>query len=654
MKKTIALVGVLLFVSAMFLQNPICFSDSKSPEYVFKENLGKLNGTGKYDSIDGIMVNSNGDIVTLEVGKSILKVFDMNRKQKDSIKLNDDYSCITGDEDGNIYVAGYWKISKYSAEGGLIRSWENKDKNIYDAVNAIAVDKDGNTYITNNGGTMQKYSAEGKLLKVFKDSYYSVIVDKKGNIYASDMYHNIVKMDAQGKQIKKWGGKGKENGKFESFPKLKIDSVGYLYATDLNGKKVHKFDLEGGFISTCFSYGTSENQIRQVTSMYFGKENNMFLVDMGELKIFSLANKQLPDAGKETTKIDPQKKVAVANASGSYINMIVKSDGSLWISGTMSIGAGYEEEGVLLTFAKPTKYMDNVKHADSTAEGIFILKKDNTLWAFGNGIGNGSLKTVFQPIKIMDKVKTFDTGQSHMLALKEDGSVWVWGLNNSGEIGNGKATFNKNINMYYETKALKIMTNVKSIAAGYHTSFAIKNDGSLWAWGWNESGQLGDGTKTDRTKPIKIMEKIIAVDAGADHTAAINAKNELLIWGSNRRGQLGNDTKNLVLKPTKLLDNVKTVKLGDYNTFVIKSDKSLWGWGYNDDGQIGKVTKTSYMQTDIKNEPIRITDNVSNMDASLGQLLIIKIDGSLWGTGFFRVPSFEGIKSSSIPVRLIE
>ena len=127
-------------------------------------------------------------------------------------------------------------------------------------------------------------------------------------------------------------------------------------------------------------------------------------------------------------------------------------------------------------------------------------------------------------------------GGDHTCAIKQDGSLWCWGSNDSGQLGDGtNADRNAPVQITY-------ISGVSSVALGDHTC-AIKQDGSLWCWGRNDSGQLGDGTNTDKNAPVQIMSSgVVAVSLGGAHTCAVKQDGSLWCWGANYYGQLGDGT----------------------------------------------------------------------------------------------------------------
>ena len=230
-------------------------------------------------------------------------------------------------------------------------------------------------------------------------------------------------------------------------------------------------------------------------------------------------------------------------------------------------------------------------------------------------------------------------GNNHTLALRADNSLWAWGNNSSGQIGDGTTITRKS--------PAKIMDDVAFISAGWDYSTAIKKDGSLWAWGANTYSELGDSTVINRTSPFKLMDDVVFVSAGYFHTMAIKEDGSLWAWGRNNYGQLGNGTatEENVSPPIKIMDNVMSVSSGIYHTAVVKTDGSLWAWGRNNHGQLGDGTFGD------RNTPYKITDNVllvstggtvqqvGNSDGGFesyewgNSTMVIKSNGTLWVCG---------------------
>lgn len=185
------------------------------------------------------------------------------------------------------------------------------------------------------------------------------------------------------------------------------------------------------------------------------------------------------------------------------------------------------------------------------------------------------------------------------MAITTDGNLWSWGRNCSGQLGDSTS-----MDRY---SPILIKDNVVSVSAGSGYTMAITADGSLWGWGTNRFGQLGDGTTTDRHEPVWIMDNVVTVSASNGrgvaniaHTMAIRDDGSLWSWGSNSEGQLGDGITptgwggwhgaNLNLNPFKIMDNIAEVSTGLMHTLAIAIDDCLWAWGNNSRGQLGNGT----------------------------------------------------------------
>ena len=295
----------------------------------------------------------------------------------------------------------------------------------------------------------------------------------------------------------------------------------------------------------------------------------------------------------------------------------------------------------LVTVTPPAlAYVDTFTAVSAGGFHSLAVKADGSLWTWGQNyygqLGTGARSTSQSastpiPEQIMQGVVSVSAGQYHSLALKEDGSLWAWGKNHFGEIGDGTYTgVQPGTNSYANNDRLtpvKIMDNVVFISAGDDHSMAIKRDGSLWAWGRNTDGQLGDGTIVNRPAPVRIMDDVTSVSAGSNHTMAVKTEGSLWVWGSNLRGQLGNGTTTTRLSPVRILNGVASVSAGRHHSMFIKVDGSLWAMGWNNNGQLGDGTRTDRLS------PVKITENAVSLSTGSGHTMVVKTDGSLWAWG---------------------
>ena len=339
----------------------------------------------------------------------------------------------------------------------------------------------------------------------------------------------------------------------------------------------------------------------------------------------------------------------VAYASvGWYNSYAVMNDGSLWEWGKTPTS------GVFVIDLPPTKMMDDVVMASGLHGTSYALKKDGTLWAWGSNfdgrLGIGTDEDMQKnPVKVMESVVSFSVGNNHCMAVKSDGSLWTWGTNLVGQLGDG--TFGRNAS---KNKPTHIIDDVKIAVAGDDNSFAIKTDGSLWGWGRNVYGQLGESAQSQHEIPLKIMNGVTAVAAGYDHTLALKADGSLWTWGSNRYGQLGDGTNQNRHMPERIMENVALIGGGKYHSIAVKLDGTIWAWGLNGSGQLGDGSRIDRNTPGVV--PFSIANHASQSNQALSlparnQLISIFVDD----TRILTESSIPVIENGRIlvPIRLV-
>ena len=218
----------------------------------------------------------------------------------------------------------------------------------------------------------------------------------------------------------------------------------------------------------------------------------------------------------------------------------IKNDGRLWIWG---YGTSYPD------YNMPTLINDNIgwKHVRLGTQHSLAIKTDNTLWTWGSNqqgqLGIPSATYTNTPIQVSPSStwKDADRGFFFTIAIKSDGSLWAWGDSNGiGWLGNGLANGRSNIPLQIGTE-----TNWKKVKCGINFTLAIKEDGTLWGWGSNFYGQLGDGTNVSKYSPVQIGTDTDWKELGNNdyfHTSAIKNDGSLWSWGRNFLGALGDGT----------------------------------------------------------------------------------------------------------------
>jgi alpha-tubulin suppressor-like RCC1 family protein len=298
------------------------------------------------------------------------------------------------------------------------------------------------------------------------------------------------------------------------------------------------------------------------------------------------------------------------SVSGGYgCTSVIKTDGTLWLWGAN--GTGMLGDNTITPRSSPvqtTAFGTNWKQAFTGTNFTAAIKTDGTLWCWGlNGygqLGNNTIVRSSSPVQTVafgTNWKQVSCSKYVIAAIKTDGTLWCWGNNTSGQIGD-----NTSANKSSPVQTIAFGTNWKQVAAGAFYTAAIKNDGTLWTWGRNDYGQLGDNSVTQRNSPVQTVTfgtNWKQVACGYSHTAATKTDGTLWIWGRNNNGQIGDNSIINRSSPVQTIafgTNWKQVACGYQFTTSIKTDGTLWSWGRNSNGQIGDntiVSKSSPVQT---------------------------------------------------------
>ena len=264
-----------------------------------------------------------------------------------------------------------------------------------------------------------------------------------------------------------------------------------------------------------------------------------------------------------------------------------------------------------------------------------ILPRELYTWGLNASgqLGDNTVNRRSSPVQIgsLEDWSQVSFGNQTAVSIKTNGTLWAWGASDEGQIGNnGIANLSSPVQIGSLTNWRQVSNN-----GGLHTA-AVKTDNTLWTWGRNASGQLGQNTYilVGRSSPVQVgaLTNWQQVSAGAYNTAAITTDNKLYSWGRSQDfGSVGDNTIIDRSSPVQIgsLTNWSYVSCGDRWTLSLKTNGTIWAWGMNNIGQIGDGTVIT------RSSPVQIgaLTNWASVSAGAGHAVSIKIDSTLWSWG---------------------
>jgi alpha-tubulin suppressor-like RCC1 family protein len=265
------------------------------------------------------------------------------------------------------------------------------------------------------------------------------------------------------------------------------------------------------------------------------------------------------------------------------------------------------------------------------ANGTVKTAGSNTYGQLGNGTTGGSSST---PVSVsgLTSVTAVAAGAAHNLALLSNSTVKSWGSNVYGELGDNTTT-DSNVPVSVGGS----LTGITQVSAGDNFSLALKSDGTVWAWGRNANGQLGDGTNTDRTLPVQVsgLSNITDIEAGAWHAMALKSDGTVYAWGDNNYGQLGDGTTTSRNTPTLVINSftVTAISAGDDFSVVIRSNGDVYATGDNTLGQLGNNSTTASLSYIASSSVNAVSGNMLQVSCGTEHTLALRDDLTVWAWG---------------------
>ena len=268
----------------------------------------------------------------------------------------------------------------------------------------------------------------------------------------------------------------------------------------------------------------------------------------------------------------------------------------------------------------------------------------NTTISASNAGGTGSASLV---LSVPVTYYGIAAGYRHSVALKDDGTVWTWGDNVYGQLGNGTTT---GTNRGTQVSGL---SNVKAVAAGGYHTLALKQDGTVWVFGSGTYGQLGNGTTTGtQTTPVQVsgLSNVVKIVAGGNHSFATKSDGTIWGWGQGSYGQLGNGASVNKTTPVQIsaLSNIVQILGGNSHSIALKADGTVWIWGGGYNGCLGNGTTTG------TNSPIKVSglSNIASVGIGNSYSAAVTTTGSVynWGRNSNGQLGNSGTTDSLVPI----
>lgn len=334
---------------------------------------------------------------------------------------------------------------------------------------------------------------------------------------------------------------------------------------------------------------------------------------------------------------------ATPQVSAGYAHSVaLKSDGTVWAWGDNTdyqLGDGTNTDRTLPVQATGLTGMTAVAAGQNHT---LALKSDGTVWAWGDntfgqlGDDVNGIHVNYSPTPLLNPNLTgiiaIAAGTNFSMAVKSDGTVWTWGDDTHGQLGNGVSVGG---GVFTPVQVIGL-SGISKIAAGDYHALAMASDGSkVWAWGSNSNGQLGNGTTVDSATLVQVQltnpsgVTITNVAAGAYHSFALKSDGTVAGWGKNIAYQLGdgNNIDSSVPLAVSSLTSVSGVSAGYSHSLALKSDGTLWAWGDNSSGELGNGTTTG------SNTPTNVFSAATGCSGGFFYSLAIKSDGTVWAWG---------------------
>jgi alpha-tubulin suppressor-like RCC1 family protein len=373
-----------------------------------------------------------------------------------------------------------------------------------------------------------------------------------------------------------------------------VDDENRLYFMSLYGNSVVIFPIvQTSGVSTAYGWGSNAN---------------------GKVGDNTIINRSSPVSvvGGFTDWVQ----VSVSSGVDSH-SLGVRANGTIWAWGGNAVGQ--LGDNTITNRSSPVSVVGDFTDWISTSAGgnhSLALRANGTLWAWGNNANGqiGDNTPVFSKLSPVSVVGNFtdwiqaSAGSLHSLGLRANGTLWAWGANKLTTISiDGRLGDNTTVDRSSPVSVVGGFSDwVQASAGGYH-SLGVRANGTLWAWGAGGNGRLGQNAVTNRSSPISVIGGFtdwVQADAGSLHSLGVRANGSLWAWGNNGQGRLGDNTTANKSSPVSVVGGITDwvqASSGHDHSLGVRANGILRSWGNNSSFQLGQSRSSSETSPDSVN-----------------------------------------------------
>jgi len=541
---------------------------------------------------------------------------------------------------GSLWVVGYGNYGQFGNGNSQQQNIYEPQQLLSSGVSAVAAGTEHSLIVKTDGSlwaTGKNESGQlGDNTNETRDTWFKVVDANVTAVFAASRHSLFLKTDGTLWGMgKNYGGILGDGTETDSLVPVQ-SNISNVVSFSAEYSRSFAVKTDGSLWKTKSNAANGWEQLvdANVTAVESGHSHTTFTKTDGSLWTIGYSTYgQLGDGAYARRDSNPERVMdsgVVSSDAGGHHSVFAKTDGSLWAMG--SNDSGQFGSGDTSNPKHPVEVLPSGVAAGNPSKFGYVLKSDGALLNQGSahishGPSNSATPSEYLPSGVLQVANPYlklvylkDDGSlwrlkfhprvdeqivpggvavvagpngwpgGHSLFIKENGSLWAFGDNTYGQLGDGTTTARDDP---FQIVASEVVT---AAASGYHSLF-INTDGSLWAMGLNNYGQLGDGSTEDRHSPVKVVDDgVIAVAAGSGHTLFLKEDGSLWAMGLNHRGQLGDGTTQSQHLPVKVVDSGVIAMAagqgssGQVESLMVKTDGSLWSVGSNEYGQLGDGT----------------------------------------------------------------